>query len=328
MPKHENQKLKLLYLHDLLHTETDETHSLSMHEILEKLAEKGISAERKSVYDDLLALERYGLDILRSRDNVTRYSLAYRTFALPELKLLVDAVQSSKFLSAKKSRALIGKIESLASRHEASSLQRQVYVTHRIKSMNESVYYGIDALHAAIGSDCQITFQYFEWTMQKTQQFKHEGRCYQVSPYALLWDDENYYLVAFDAKAGIIKHYRVDKMHAIALCTEKRMGKELFESFDMARYAQATFGMFGGTEQSVELVFSSRLAGVVLDRFGKEIMLLPVDDGHFKICIKAVVSPQFMGWVAGFGPEVRITAPQSVADSFAEMCRNILRQYE
>ncbi|MEG2434971.1 MAG: WYL domain-containing protein [Ruthenibacterium sp.] len=327
MPKSELQKLKLLYLADILQRETDETHTLRVQDMIEKLAALDIKAERKSIYDDLAALAQYGYDIVRTQDKSIHYALAHRDFELPELKLLVDAVQSSKFLSAKKSRELIHKLEGLASRYEAQALQRQVYVTHRVKSMNESVYYSIDTLHTAINADRQITFQYFEWTVQKTMAFKHGGAVYTISPYALIRDDENYYFIGYDAAADKIKNYRVDKMHGIAVTDTVRTGKKYFKNFDMAAYTQKMFGMFGGTEESVEIVFANRLAGVVLDRFGKDCTLFSIDDTHFKIHIKAVVSPLFLGWVAGFGAEARIIAPQSVADQLMALCKNTLEQY-
>lgn len=325
MPRKENQKLKLLYLADMLRTDTDPEHVLSMPTIIDKLAALGVSAERKSIYSDLDALETYGMDILRSKAG---YALAHRTFELPELKLLVDAVQSSRFLSANKSRALIKKLESLCSRYEAQDLQRQVYVAGRVKSMNESVYYNIDALHDAINHDKQIRFQYFRWTPEKKQQLRRGGRRYRVSPYALIWQDENYYLVGFDDEAQDIRHYRVDKMTGITTGRTRRSGKELFENFDVADYVQKTFGMFGGEPVRAELIFSNALAGVVLDRFGDDVTFLRVDKERFKVCVDVVPSPQFMGWLAGFGTQVKIAAPKSLADDFKAMCLEIANEYK
>lgn len=325
MPRRENQKLKLLYLADMLREETDENHVLSMPAIISRLEARGVSAERKSIYSDMDALEAYGMDILRSKAG---YALAHRTFELPELKLLVDAVQSCRFLSASKSRALIKKLESLCSRYEAQDLQRQVYVAGRVKSMNESVYYNIDALHDAINHDKQIRFQYFRWTPEKKQQLRRGGRRYRVSPYALIWQDENYYLVGFDEEAQDIRHYRVDKMTGITTGRTKRSGKELFEHFDVADYVQKTFGMFGGEPVRAELVFANSLAGVVLDRFGDDVTFLRVDKDHFKVCVDVVPSPQFMGWLAGFGTQARIAAPRSLADDFKKMCLDILSEYK
>lgn len=328
MPKSEHQKLKLLYLADILRRESDEAHPLRVQDMIDRLAALDVQAERKSIYSDLAALEQYGMDITQVKSKSTGYFLAQREFELPELKLLVDAVQSSRFLSAKKSRALIRKLESLASRHEAHDLQRQVYAAPRVKSLNEAVYYSIDTLHAAINADKQITFTYFEWTVHKTQQPRRSGALYRVSPYALVWDSENYYLVAYDEQAAHLKHYRVDKMLQLAVTELPRAGRAQLEGFDMAAYTRRMFGMFGGQAEPVEIEFASRLVGVVLDRFGMDVTLLPTDDAHFKVCVPAVVSPQFMGWVAGFGTQARIVAPAHVAAAFAKQCKETLALYE
>ena len=218
MAKSENQKRKLLYLADLLRRETDETHGLTVQQMIDELARRDVRAERKSIYDDLQTLTDYGMDIVKLRSGHScSYALVHRDFELPELKLLVDAVQSSKFLSARKSRELIRKLEGLASRYEAQSLQRQVYVAGRVKSMNESIYYTIDQLHAAISADRQVSFLYGQWTVDKTVCYRRNGQRYRVSPYALVWDSENYYLVAYEEEAGAIRHYRADKMASLRM---------------------------------------------------------------------------------------------------------------
>ena len=262
--------------------------------------------------------------------HICRWALASRTFEVAELKLLVDAVQSSKFLSEKKSRALIKKLESLCSRHEAKALQRQVFVANRAKSMNESIYYTIDLLHTAISTDEQVRFQIAEWTPEKTVRYRRDGQLYERSPYALVWDDENYYLVAYDHTASPpgIRHYRVDKMANLSVLEESRLGKATFDGFDMAQYAKQMFGMFGGAQQDVELRFAARLAGVVLDRFGKEVTLLPDGGSFFRVHVQAVVSPQFMGWVAGFGTDAKLLGPPAVVREYTAFCREMLAQYE
>lgn len=327
MARKERQKLKLLILRDLLQNQTDEAHGLTVQEMIDALAAQEISAERKSIYSDLNALEEYGLDLVHTRDRTVRYSLAHRIFELPELKLLVDAVQSSRFLSERKSRALIHKIEGLASRFEAQALQRQVYVAGRVKSMNESVYYNIDALHTAIATDRQITFRYFSWGVGKERVFHHGGALYQVSPYALMREEENYYVVGFDEASASVRHYRVDKMDGITLTQTARGGKEAFANFDIAQYAGSHPGMYGGATQNIELVCANRLANVILDKFGRDVTLWPVDDAHFKVCCKTTASPPFLGWVAGFGAEAKIVSPPQVADAFAKMCLDAAAQY-
>lgn len=324
MPRSENQKLKLLVLAEIFKRETDENHALSAQQLIERLAAHEIRAERKTIYSDIAALQDFGMDIIHESGG---YKLLHREFELPELKLLVDAVQASRFLSAKKSHALIAKLESLASVHEARALQRQVYVTNRVKSMNESIYYSIDMLHTAIAENKQISFQYFAWTTAKTQQFRHDGARYVVSPYALIWDDANYYLVAYSAQSETLRHYRVDKMSAIAMEAAAREGGALFSGMDMAVYARRLFGMFGGAEQAVTLQFDNRVVGVILDRFGRDITLIPVGDTHFRVHISVVPGAQFFGWVASFGAEAKIIAPASLADTFCKMYAETLAQY-
>ena len=325
MPKSEGQKLKLLYLADLLRRETDEDHALSMSDILSRLEELGVHAERKSIYDDLRALEDYGMDIIAPRGRAGGYQLAHREFELPELKLLVDAVQSSKFLSVKKSRELIRKLEGLASRWEAQSLQRQVYAVGRVKSMNESIYYSIDTIHTAISQDRQIAFRYFEWTMEKTVRYRRDGQLYERSPYALVWDDENYYLVAYDGGAQQIRHYRVDKMEHISLTEQRREGRALFQDhFNIAAYSRKVFGMFSGEEQTVRLRCENRFIGVLRDRFGSDLMLQKADDAHFTVSVNVVVSPQFFSWVFGLGGAVQIIAPDAVKAAFQKQLRDML----
>ena len=232
MPKNNHQKEKMLVLLEILRTESDETHPLVVPRLIEKLQARGIAAERKSIYDDLDTLRRKGYDIEIHRGK--GYYLGEREFQLAELKLLVDAVQSSRFITAKKSNELIENLERQTSIYGAQTLQRQVFVAGRVKSMNESVYYNIDAIHKAIGENRQITFRYFDYDQNLKKVFRHNGKRYRVSPYALLRSDENYYLTAYDSRAEQIKHYRVDKMESITQTGEKRLGQALFAGFDPA----------------------------------------------------------------------------------------------
>ena len=246
MAKSRNQKGKLLYLAEIFHRETDEAHGLTLAELTERLAAYGVQAERKTLYADMEELRRCGLDIDSWKEGREyRYRLASREFELPELKLLVDAVQASRFITENKSRSLIKKLESLVSVHDARQLQRQVLIAGRVKTMNESIYYNIDKLHTAIGEGKQIRFQYFQWTVEKKEALRRDGGWYCVSPWHLRWDDENYYLIAYDAEADRVKHYRVDKMKRITLLEAPRLGQERMARFDPAVYTQRLFGMYG-----------------------------------------------------------------------------------
>ena len=323
MERAQSNKLKILFLMKILLEKTDNEHSLTMSEIIEKLAEYDICAERKSIYADMDALREYGLDIEVKRDNHVGYYIANRTFELPELKLLVDAVQSSRFITSRKSNELIGKISGFASVYEAMQLQRQVYVANRIKTKNESIYYNIDAIHNAISSNCRISFQYYDWTPDKTKELRHGGMWYSVSPWSLTWDDENYYLIAYDSAAQDIRHYRVDKMLKISLVSERRDGKERFDDFDMAIYSKQVFGMFGGKREMVTLFCENELAGVIIDRFGESVTMIR-GEGGFSVSVGVAVSPMFLSWVTGFGGRIKITAPESVKDAYRELLLSAL----
>ncbi len=307
---------------------TDDDHGLTLEEISNALLECGVEAERKTLYDDLEVLRVFGLDIEKRKDKTVRYHVVSREFELPELKLLVDAVQSSKFITHKKSNELIKKIESFTSRYEASQLQRQVFVSNRIKTMNESIYYTVDYIHDAINSNVKVSFQYFSWNVKKEKALRHNGDRFVISPWALTWDDENYYMIGYDHISGLVKHYRVDKMLNIQLTDEKRDGAELFKNFDMAVYSKETFGMYGGKEQTVSLRCSNRIAGVIIDRFGTNLPFSNVTDTHFEIRIKVHTSPLFYSWLMSFGADITILGPQEVIDDYITLASAGLDQYK
>ncbi len=324
MAKSQGQKLKLLYIIKMLEENTDEHHVMSTAEIIERLAAQGISAERKSIYDDMEKLIDFGYDIIPVHSRLGGgYYLAGREFELPELKLLVDAVQSSRFITTKKSRELIKKLEQKAGKHDAGKLQRQVYVAGRIKTENESIYYSIDIIHRAIQENFQIRFTYMDWNLEK-ELVPRVGGVKTVSPWALIWQDENYYLAAFDSADKIIKHYRVDKMGKVELLEEKREGVEQFSTLDLTSYTNQTFGMYGGRSEVVTLQMPNRLIGVVMDRFGKDADIRPMENDTFRIRVKVAVSGQFYGWLAGIGKDVVIVSPASVKEAYRDWLTSIL----
>ena len=328
MPKGTNQKFKLYRLAQIMMKKTDEEHYITMPEIKEALAEYDITADRKSLYNDLRDLEILGIEVEGEPDgNRYRYHVVNRPFELPELKLLVDAIQSSKFITERKSNSLIRKLETMVSEYDAQKLQRQVYVSGRIKAMNESIYYTVDAIHNAISENKKIRFQYFQWNVKKEAELRHGGAWYHISPWGLSWDDENYYLVGYDSEAGLIKHFRVDKMLKIKLSDEAREGREHFKKLDMADYARKSFGMFGGEEQTVKLLVDNSLAGVIIDRFGKDVMMIPDDKGHFTVNVDVHVSRQFLGWAFSLGENVRILGPESVVEQMKAEIQRLIRQY-
>ena len=315
-------KLKLLYILETLVRDTDQKHKKGTAELIEMLKARGLSAERKSIYDDIETLREFGLDIIYDKEEPAGYYMGERDFELAELKLLVDAVQSSKFITAKKSAVLISKLEKLTSAGEARNLQRQVYVSGRIKTMNESIYYNVDAVHSAIAGNSKISFRYMVWNLEK-QLVPKSDRAVTVSPWALVWDDENYYMIAFDGESGIMKHYRVDKMKDIRCLQEPREGRESFKGFDAAGFAKKTFGMYGGRTEKVTLECDNSLVGPILDRFGTDVIIVPSGEERFKVTHEVTVSGQFFGWLVGLGPGVRIVYPQNVADEFRDRLRRM-----
>ena len=323
------QKQKLLYLRRIMLEKTDENHGLTSSEILAELAAYGIQAERKSLYDDLQVLEKFGMDICKTKSSTVKYYVGSRDFELPELKLLVDAIQSSKFITEKKSFSLIHKLEGLASVYEGKELQRQVVISNRAKTMNERIYYLVDNIQNAIATDRKISFRYYRGELDysgmekivKREKVKVGG--YVASPWSLCWDDENYYLIAYDSSSNSIKHYRVDKMDKIRLLDEPRDGGKTFEKFDLAGYSKGVFSMFGGTKTNVRLSVDNDCVGVIADRFGKDIYVTKESDSTFSVSVDVMTSKQFYAWVFGLGGKVRIISPQNVVDEFKKQLENV-----
>ena len=328
MPKGTNQKFKLYRLAQIMLEKTDDEHYITMPEILSSLEAYGVTADRKSIYNDLRDLEVLGIEVEGEPvGGRYHYHVLNRPFELPELKLLVDAIQSSKFITERKTNALIKKLEQLVSQYEAVKLQRQVYVSGRIKTMNESIYYTVDAIHNAISENKKIRFQYYQWNVKKEMELRHGGTFYHISPWGLSWDDENYYLVGYDSEADTLKHYRVDKMLHIQMSDEKREGQEHFERLNMADYAKKSFGMFGGKEQKVKLLVKNELAGVMIDRFGKDIMMIPKEENYFTVNVNVHISNQFLGWVFSLGDGVKIISPDEVVEQMKQEVERLQQQY-
>lgn len=333
MARSSMQKAKLLYVAKLLLEKTDENHKITVNEIIEELSRQGISAERKSIYNDLETLSNFGLDICVEKSTSTGYYIGIRDFQMPELKLLVDAIQSSKFITSKKSMELIGKLEKLCSANDARLLQRQVFVTNRVKTLNEKIYYNVDTLHNALSLQKQITFIYNEWVLdfksaeKIKKQPRRNGELYKVSPWALSWDDEYYYLIAYEKSSEKLKHYRVDKMQDIIISEEEREGESFFEKFDVAAYTKSVFSMFGGEEKAVKLSVDNSLIGVIVDRFGQNIFVTRESDSTFCVTVKVVLSPQFFGWLFALGTKVKLLEPGDEALEFAKYLSNVSKLY-
>ena len=326
--KGENQKLKMLYLVKIFSEETDDNHALTMPEIVHKLAAYEVNADRKTLYQDFEELRRFGFDIIAEHEGRNHYYyLGSRDFELPELKLLVDSVQSAKFITDKKSDRLIKKLESLVSRYDGGKLHRQVLIAGRVKTMNESIYYNVDKIHGAIGENKQIRFKYFDWNLKKEMELRYDGKWYQLSPWALMWDDEKYYLVAYDSKHETIIHYRVDKMTQIEVLDEKREGHDEFKEFNIAHYTNTLFGMYAGDETKVTIEAENKLISVIVDRFGKDIIIAPFSDTHFRTTVTVAVSNQFFGWIMGLDGDIKIIAPDYVVEQLIETIESQANRY-
>lgn len=338
--KADGQKMKLFVLKEILEQETDAKHGITMARILELLSIKGQPAERKSVYHDINAFRDAGvLDITKAQGQNREYAVVSRDFDPDEVKLLVDAVQASKFLSDAKTKTLVKKLKKLCSRHEATALQRQVIVTNRVKSMNTRIQYCIDPIHEAIAKNSQLSFLYFDYVLgrnfTKERHYMNKKQPYIVSPWAMIYTDDNYYLLAYHD--GKLKHFRVERMDDVKLHTVEqnglnvivpREGKEEYDKKDMSTYTNYTFSMYGGEVKKVEMVFLNRMLNTVIDRFGKDVMAYPVDKSHFKITVPVAISQQFYGWVFGLGKMVRIVGPEDVKEGMKKALADITARYE
>ena len=325
MAKNSGQKLKLLYIVKILEEYTDENHPITTKELIEKLALYDVTAERKSIYDDMARLQEFGYDIIRKENrNGGGYYLASRDFELVELKLLVDAVQSSRFVTEKKSRKLIGKLEKLVNKHDSKQLHRQVYVAGRVKTDNENIYYQVDAIQKAIAENRQIEFVYLEWNQKKELVPRREEK-YLVSPWILMWQEEKYYLVAYDNHSQALRHYRVDKLSDVEILETPREGQNIYGNLNPVEYVNKAFGMFGAKEEDVILTFPERLVGVIIDRFGKEVSIRKQGE-LLRARVKVMTSPQFFAWVAGVGNELKISGPDTVCHEYKDWLKELLKE--
>ncbi len=316
------KKLKLLYIMNFLQDQSDEDHPVTLEDIQNELLSHGIEAERKSIYNDINLLRDFGLDIASQRGRDSNYRLLSRLFELAELKLLVDAVESSRFVTTRKTRELINKLASLTSRHQAQSLQHQLIRTGKVKAANESVLYTIDTVHQAIDRDRQISFRYQEYTIDKQIRFRRGGERYHVSPFAMTWDDEHYYLIAYYERYGRLSQFRIDRMNDVQVSQQPRF--RLDHTFDLGDYVRSTFGMFSGETQDLQICFHQELIEVVVDRFGQNIAFHTDGENHFTVNLKVVISPSFWGWLFQFGEKARVVAPQTAVEAYCKHCQSVI----
>ena len=325
MPKSDNQKLKIFYILDYLEAYSNEKNPVRASDLISMLDRQwGIRCDRKTVYSDIAALQQYGVDIVSLPGKNGGYYIASRNFELPELKLLIDAVQSSRYLTEKKSRELIEKLCSQCNEQDAKLMRRTVLVSGRVKSMNETIYYNVDAIQEAIAQNKQISFRYFDWDFGGKR--KYRDKEYLASPYGLCQDHENCYLLAFSSRYGITS-YRVDRMTDIQLTEEARIPCPELTGKALHDHANRLFQMYSGDALDVKMRFHRSLLNVVIDRFGKDTMLIPDGEDYFNFTVKVAISPMFLSWVIGFGAKAKILYPQSVVDACKELCMETMNQY-
>lgn len=328
MSKSFGQKAKILYILRYLEEYTDENKSITTKQILEKLAEEGITCDRKTIYSDMECLKDMGYEIDQEPTrNGGGWKLLSREFELPELKLLVDAVQSSRFITTKKSRELIKKIEKFTSNNEATKLNRQVFVASRIKAENESIFYIVDSIQTAIQENKQISFTYYEWNSKKELVVKGTEKRV-INPWALIWKDENYYLLAYSSEANDARHFRVDKMRNVEILKTPRDGGDWFKKIDLSNYADSTFSMMGGNVENLSIDMPEGLVGVAIDKFGKDITIQKLENKRIRIRVKVQKSDQLYGWLAGLGGEVVIHSPEDVRNEYIDRLKKILESHE
>ena len=324
MPRSYDQKLKILYILDYLQKNSHEEHPVRAAELIEMLSKKEISCDRKTIYSDIATLQEFGIDIITVPGKNGGYYVATRSFQLPELKLLIDAVQSSRYLTEAKSRELIEKLCNQCNEHDASLLKRNVYVSGRVKSMNETIYYNVNDIQEAISQNRQITFRYFDWGLDGKRHYREKQ--YLASPYGLCQDNENCYLLAYSQRHGITS-YRVDRMTDIRVTDDKRIPCPELAGKAFTEHANKLFQMFAGDAMDVKLRFHKTLLNVVIDRFGRDTMLIPDGEDHFNFTVRVAVSPMFLSWVIGFGDKAQILYPQSVIEECRELCRQATSRY-
>lgn len=330
MPNKVRQKIKVLYLKDIFEQKTDEEHPMSINQIIEELAKYGVEAERKSLYRDIETLQEYGMDICSRREKHYVYYLGKRDFEEVELKLLADAVLASRFIPKRYTMHIIKKLGNLTSEYGASKLDRQLYAEKSTNDEMSVIYYNIDSIYRAIDGNWQIQFRYFDYTMKKARELRHDGAFYIISPWALVWNDGMYYLVGYDSKDKQIKHYRVDKMLKTTI-NEKlpRDGHQAFIDFDIDKYRRRVFGMYSGETRDVKMHCHKSLANLIIDRFGrKDVVMYPVDEEHFDVHVKVAVSPVFISWAMGLSDKLEIVSPESVREEIREMARKLTEVYE
>ena len=301
---------------------TDETHTVSIKELKDHLYENGVHADRKTIVKDLESLTEFGLDVVKTRSTQNQYFLATRHFEGPEVKMLIDAVQSARFLTKRKSKELINKLSNFVAPSQASVIKRHLYVDERNKTCNEAVYIITDSIQNAIIDKQKICFQYFDYDISGKQTLRQKGDRYIVSPYDLIWSNDTYYLAGFHEKKGIVAKFRVDRMLNLKILEDKAAAKP--KGYSVAEFFDQEFSMFDGEDCVVTLLCENSLINSIIDRFGKSVRPKIVDDNHFKITVTVDLSSLFYGWVFASEGRMKIVSPKEAINGF----KNTFEKFE
>ena len=334
----DGRKMKLLEIRRLFEEETDAEHGLTTTQIIARLKVKGIPAARKAIYDDIRAINHFYAPVDKRKaaraphieldEDGGGYYLDNRLFSVADLKLMIDAIKSSRFLTEAKTQELVEGLRTLCSKHQAQTLRREVIVTNRVKNMNESIHRSAEFLTTAIEKGVQIRFKYFDYNVKQERVYRKKGGFYTISPYNLIYSDDNYYLLAYDSELAEFRTYRVDRMAYLGLTDKPREGQEALAEHPLENYQKTSFSMYGGDVKHVTLRVSNWMMGAIIDKFGRQNYAHPVDDGHFEVTVSVAISPQFYGWVFGLKNYVTITAPQDVVEGMKEHLKAVMKRYE
>ncbi|MDR1563989.1 MAG: WYL domain-containing protein [Oscillospiraceae bacterium] len=332
MPGSANQKIKLLYLNDILLRETDEEHPLTANELCELLEQRyGIKAERKSIYADLNTLNEYGTEVQKTHYPRQGVFTSQHDFEPAELRMLMDAVQASSFISVRKTKKLLAKLGRTVSKYQAEDLQKHVFISKGVKSENEEIYYNIDKLQKAVNQGCKIKFTYHRRRIVNSIPVKDVGKVFTFSPYAMIWNSDKYYLVGNYEKYDNLSHFRIDRIRKITLLKEPVRPfcevSEYEDVFDTADYASKLFNMYSGEEEQIELLCKNELLDVIIDRYGLNIPYKQVDREHFSVRIKVQISEGLIAWLMEFGGGIRVLEPKSLIDAARAKARLIAECY-
>ena len=321
-------RIKLLKIWEILCQETDEEHPIESTELIEKLAEMDIHCERKTIYRDIETLIECGYEVMCVRGKKNQYYVLDRSFDLPELHIMLDAVQAASFITPQKTKQLVDKIADLAGSRKGEVIKRNLVAFNITKNTNEQIYYSVDEIVRAISKKKKIEFKYFDYDANHKKVYRKDGNKYIMNPYSTVLSDDNYYLLGYNDKHKNIMHFRVDRMDNVRMLEDDIVPLDNNNEFDVTKHKREVFGMFTGSEESVRFVVHKSLLDVIFDRFGSDVKLIKYDEENYMFTADVQVSPIFIGWCCAFGKKVKVVSPANVVEQVKEYVKNIYEQYE